>query len=181
MKSLSCTLKGRKYLLVEVPMEAENISCEYSVYEESSILTYSIPTRQIPEIIKFRDEQISLCGYLFPHEGRIDFEVPFESVDCVFLRDGTTDCFYEDYLSGSFIYHTPSSSFLSFLLSEAKKKFMMMEIKEPNHLDYKMKNQFNELVFKSNEAHNQYGDDYDVYMKSKDSLMPHRFIVLEVK
>jgi hypothetical protein len=41
-------------------------------------------------------------------------------------------------------------------------------LEKPNHLDYKAKNNFNELVFISQPKQNQYHSDYDKYQKAKE-------------
>jgi len=44
-------------------------------------------------------------------------------------------------------------------------------LEEPNHLDYKLKNQFNELVFTSQAKQNKYHSDFDKYQQAKDKVL----------
>lgn len=43
-------------------------------------------------------------------------------------------------------------------------------IEEPNHLDYKNRNEFGELVWTSNTKKNQYSEDYDLWYSLKNSI-----------
>jgi len=44
---------------------------------------------------------------------------------------------------------------------------MTDEIKEPNHLNYKVQNKYDELVWKSPYAMNRYADDWDAWFKQE--------------
>lgn len=44
-------------------------------------------------------------------------------------------------------------------------------LEEPNHLDYKTKNSWNELVFKSDFSCNNYHQAYDEYQEAKDRVL----------
>jgi len=44
------------------------------------------------------------------------------------------------------------------------------ELVEPNHLDYKIKNQFNEWVWKSNAHRDRYCDEWEAWNKFKQAI-----------
>ena len=44
---------------------------------------------------------------------------------------------------------------------------MADKLKEPNHLDYKVQNKYDEWVWKSPYAMNRYSDDWDLWFKQE--------------
>ncbi len=44
------------------------------------------------------------------------------------------------------------------------------ELVEPNHLDYKIKNQFNEWVWKSDAHRDRYCDEWEAWNKFKQAI-----------
>jgi hypothetical protein len=73
---------------------------------------------------------------------------------------------FRDIVESSF--STVQESYLSLL--EANGIVDMNLIPGPNHLDYKVKNEWGELVFKSTSSLNKYSDDYDKYQESQSKV-----------
>jgi hypothetical protein len=56
-------------------------------------------------------------------------------------------------------------------MTDVKQQTVVAELKEPNHLDFKIKNQYGEWVWRNPQAMDRYADEWDMWYNQEQQKL----------